>query len=255
VSSVVGDSGVGVASAEASVGAATLGMVLDVETRTDDALLRASGRAGAPRGIPRGLQGISAGAILSFEIDSAGVCGNYALSSADAETGGERRVVRFLQNELTRLHRQGGSLITFNGGHDLSAIRVAALRLREFGNAGATEWLRRPAERHFDLMHALADEPSLRPRLSDLAVALGLLCSSEAVVGKLRVSRERAKCEVDVVLTMGLHLHLLAEGRTDQGTFRGSAAGLLEVAERLAVDRPHLGPFSRGRLAQALRSA
>jgi hypothetical protein len=255
MSSVTRNSAVGVASADAPVAAASLGMVLDVETRTDDALLRASGRAGAPRGIPRGLQGITAGAILSFEMDAAGICRNYALSSTSVETGGETRVVRFLQNELTRLHRQGGRLITFNGGHDLSAVRIAALRLREFGNAGATEWLRRPAGRHFDLMHALAEEPSLRPRLSDLAVALGLFSPSDASVGKLRVSRERAKCEVDVMLTMGLHLHLLAEGRADQGTFRRSAAGLLEVAERLAVDRPHLGPLSRGRLAEAVRAA
>ncbi|MES2096790.1 MAG: hypothetical protein V4459_08505 [Pseudomonadota bacterium] len=227
------------------------GLVLDVETRIDRRALRASGRHASPRGMPTGLQVIVAAAMLSFEIGADGICRSFALRSADCAGSGERTLIRLLDRELARLHEHDGALVTFNGSHDLSMVRLATLRHREFASSGAARWIADGQGRHDDLMLQLSgDQASRWASLADLSAALGLHAPGEVVLGAPVTTLEVAKCEFDVVVTMALYMHVLAERQgSDEALRLGIPALAAMVAERL--DRsPHLRSALEGRLFQ-----
>ena len=215
------------------------GLVLDVETRTSPALLRSSGRAGAPAKMPRGLQVLTAGAVLRFEQDQSGLCRAVEGRSADAASIGEAGLVRMLERELAELRDAAGMLVTFNGSHDLQSIRLAALRLRLFSNGGAARWLDAGREDHHDLMLAFGDGPARWPSLDDLATALQARVPHMVVAAHPDVRPERTKCEIDVAVTMVVHLHLLAERARSREPLR---IGIEELAEGLRAEprSPHL---------------
>lgn len=226
------------------------GLVLDVETRIDRRALKVSGRRAAPRGMPTGLQVIVAAAMLTFELGTDGACGGFVLRSADCAGSGERTLIRLLDRELARLHDTGGTLVTFNGGHDLSMVRLATLRHREFATAGAARWIEDDAH-HEDLMMRLSGEPAGRwASLADLSAALGLHAPGEVMLGAPVTTLEMAKCELDVVATMALYMHLLSERHGDDHALR---TGIPELAAMIArrLDRsPHLGSALASRLFQ-----
>lgn len=228
------------------------GLVLDVETRIDRAALSASGRSGSPRGMPPGLQIVTAGAMLAFEIDGDAACGSFELRSAGCFASGERTLIRLIDRELARLHAEGGVLVTFNGGHDLAMIRLASLRHRDFASGGAARWQSCGDHVHEDLMLDLAGgDPGRWSSLADLSAAFGLHTPGEVVVASNAAPRELAKCETDVVATMALYLHVLSErARSDQPLRIGIPALATAISRRLARS-PHLGSTLRSRAFEA----
>lgn len=225
------------------------GLVLDVETRIDRRALQASGRRAAPRDMPPGLQVIVAAAMLSFELEPDGTCRSFALRSADCANSSERSLVRLLDRELGRLHDDGGVLVTFNGGHDLSMVRLATLRHCEFASRGAARWISDGQSCHDDLMLDLAAAMGGRfASLADISAALGLHAPGELSLGAPVVPRAQAKCEMDVIATMALYMHVLSER---QGSDVPLRTGIPEIAEMLEarLDRsPQLRAVLSGRL-------
>ncbi|RYY26137.1 MAG: hypothetical protein EOP62_11710 [Sphingomonadales bacterium] len=231
-------------------GAVRRGLVLDVETRIDRRTLQVSGRRGTPRGMPTGLQVIVAAAMLTFELHPDGACGGFVLRSADCAGSGERTLIRLLDRELARLHDTDGVLVTFNGGHDLSMVRLATLRHREFATGGAARWIA-DGSRHEDLMLRLSGEPGGRwASLADLSAALGLHAPGEVMLGAPVTTLEVAKCELDVVATMALYMHLLSERRGNDEALRTGIPGLAAMVAGRLDRSPHLGSALAGRLFQ-----
>ncbi|HEX4694455.1 hypothetical protein [Sphingomonas sp.] len=186
-------------------------MVLDIETRIDAGALRATRRTSAPKGMPSGLQGIAAAALLEFTMDDRGVCDDFRLTAADRAGGGERAIVAMAERKLAGLAADDGTLVTFNGSHDLGILRLAAVRQRQFDHAAAAGWLRDGGDRHDDLMLELESGPRAWPRLDDIAAKLGIVSNSEFFLGDVATSAERMKCELDVVVTLALYMHIMSE--------------------------------------------
>lgn len=230
------------------------GLVLDVETRIDRRSLQVSGRRATPRGMPTGLQVIVAAAMLTFDLHADGSCGGYELRSSECAGSGERTLVRLLDRELARLHDEGGTLVTFNGGHDLSMVRLAMLRHRAFATDGAARWIA-DGSRHEDLMLRLAGEQGRWASLADLSAALGLHAPGEVVLGAPVTTLEVAKCELDVVATMALHMHLLSERQGADTALRTGIPALAAMVEARLDRSPHLRSALAGRLFQEYAEA
>lgn len=208
-------------------------LVIDIETKVDRMALAASGRRTAPRDMPAPLQVLTAVGMLSFVRDQAGQLSDFALASHQVSAGGEAAVAAATEIELRRLHAAAGELVTFNGHHDLTVLRLALLRGRMFGGAGVAPWLAAPADRHRDLMLEVSGEGRWS-RLADLAAGLGFAGPSIAVTA-IEAGGETAKAELDVCLTTLLHIHLDAERRGDAA---GLARALLAFGRFLAARAP-----------------
>lgn len=229
-------------------GSARRGLVVDVETRIDRAALGVSGRIGAPRGMPPGLQTIVAAAVLSFEIEGE-VTSSFALNSASCAEGGEATLVGLLDRELARLRNDRGVLITFNGLHDLGAIRLASLRHALFRHSGAASWMAGGSTEHVDVMRNLAGAADREhARLADLVAVLGISAPGGVAADRASVPRELAKCEADVVATMALYMHLLCEGVSSAEPLRQGIPALAKSIGARLDRSPHLSSFLDGRL-------
>jgi hypothetical protein len=219
------------------------GIVLDVETRVDRLLLAASGRSSTPRDMPAPLLSITAAATLAFEeVECAGVR-DMRLEGECATAQSEPAMLLRLERALARTWSEGGVLVTFNGMHDLSVLRLALLRHRMLGFGGVARWLETPGDRHLDVMRMVA-RGDRWPRLADVAAALGFAAQESGRSGE-RISRERRKAELDVVQTLLLHVHLRAER---SGDARALATGIRSIGSHLArqLDRsPHLEALLR----------
>lgn len=215
------------------------GMVLDIETRIDVGALQASRRTSPPKGMPPGLQRIAAAAFLDFTIDDDGVCADFELAGRDSASGGELAIVALAERKLASLAEDGGTLVTFNGAHDLGILRMAAIRRRQFAHAAAAGWLRAGGGRHDDLMLELESGQRVWPRLDDIAAKLGIVSNCEYTldVGK---SAERMKCELDVVVTLALYMHLLSERLRSVHPLAKGMAGLTEFVMGRLSRAPHL---------------
>lgn len=212
--------------------------VIDIETRLNRRSLAASGRSAAPRDIPAPLQDVTAVAVLEFTRDVSGALSIIRLASQEGVDGGEAALAAAVDHDLARIYAGGGELITYNGTHDLSVLRLAVMRARRFGSAGASSWIT-DGERHRDLMHELA-AGGRSPRLLDAAAGLGFAPPCVCLTAR-EVGGEMFKAELDAVLTLLLHIHLEAQRRGRDATF---------VQDVLAVGR-HIA--SRGPKASHLR--
>lgn len=208
-----------------------VGMVLDIETRLGSGALRATRRVAAPRGMPPGLQNVAAVAMLDFAMDEKGVCDGLTLTSIDRTRGGERTIVGTVERRLGELADSGGTLITFNGSHDLGILRLAAARHRLFDRVASMRWLRGIGLLHEDLMLEYESSHRSWPRLDDLAASFGLTTGREVLPQESALSTERMKCELDVIFTMALYLHLVSER---QGSGEPLRHGVLQLRALMA---------------------
>lgn len=210
----------------------TRSLVLDVETRIDRASLATSGRSSAPRDMPAPLQVLTAAAMLSFDLDPSGAFSGFRLDSLEA---GERDVAAMAERALADVHAGGGELVTFNGVHDLGVVRFALLRSRQLGGGGAARWLADGDGRHRDLMPE-ASAGGRWPRLVD--VAAGLRFAPLRLLGGPLDGA--GKAELDVALTMLLHIHLVAERMGDAKVLARGALTFGRFLAGAAPKRPHL---------------
>lgn len=213
-------------------GVVTRSLVLDVETRIDRASLATSGRSTAPRDMPAPLQVVTAVALLSFGMDASGVFSGFRLDSLE---GAERDVATLAEQAMAPVHAGGGELVTYNGVHDLGAVRFALIRARLLGGGGAARWLADDGGRHRDLMPEVA-AGGRWPRLAD--VAAGLRFAPVRLVGG--PLNGVAKAELDVALTMLLHIHLVAEHRGDARVLARGALAFGRFLATAAPRRPHI---------------
>lgn len=216
------------------------GMVLDIETRIDAGALRNTRRVVAPKGMPSGLQGIAAAAMLEFTVDEEGICDDFALTSMDRTATAERSIVALIERKLAALADDDGTLVTFNGAHDLGIVRLGAVRHHQFAYASASRWIRDRAYRHEDLMLELESGPHAWPRLDDLAAKFGIISNREVVMGKVVASAERMKCELDVVVTLALYMHILSERKRSPDPLQVGMTGLAAFISGRLAKAPHL---------------
>ncbi len=228
------------------------GMVLDIETRIDRAALASSRRKVAPREMPTGLQTIAAAAMLEFTVDADGICDDFALTSVDRMSSGEPALVAAVEGRLAELADQGGALVTFNGAHDLGIMRLSAARLHRFEHAASSRWLNDGPGRHEDVMLEFsAGGRQSWPRLDDLAASFGITSMREVVLVTGSTGVERMKCELDVVVTMMLYLHVLAERTRSKAPLLRGTVGLMHMMEDRLADAPHFRTALRGNVFAA----
>lgn len=210
----------------------TQSIILDVETRIDRSSLATSGRSTAPRDMPAPLQVVTAVALLSFDLDPSGVFSGFRIDSLEA---GERNVAALAERELAAVHADGGDLVTYNGVHDLGVLRFALLRARLLGGGGAARWVSNDDGRHRDLMLEVS-AGGRWPRLAD--VAAGLRFAPVRLLGGPLDGV--GKAELDVALTMLLHIHLVGERLGDPSVLMRGALAFGRFLASAAPKRPHL---------------
>ena len=97
-------------------------------------------------------------------------------------------------------------------------------------------------------MLELGDGLDRFPRLGDLVAALGTFAPGVVALGPDAAPSALAKCEADVVATMVLYMHVLAErARSPLPLERGLSTLVEALAPRLEVS-PHLASLVEGRL-------
>lgn len=228
------------------------GMVLDIETRIDAAAVRSSRRRTRPSGMPTGLQTIAAAAMLEFEVDGHGLCSGFTLNAVERAGIGEPALVTSVERRLGTLADADGTLVTFNGAHDLGILRLAAARLHRFERAASAHWIRDRADRHDDVMLEFsAGGRQTWPRLDDLAASFGILSGREMVMLTDAPTAARMKCELDVVVTMMLYLHILSERHRSMAPLLHGVTGLAEVMEDRMRTAPHFQAALRAELFTA----
>ncbi len=217
--------------------------VLDVETRlSDDAVLRVP-RDRRPTIERVALQEVHAAATLVFEQDGEGVFSGFALECEELSEGGEAALLVGLAGRVDCEHARGSTLVTFNGGHDLSVLRRRAGRHWLFDRFGCGRW-REAGEGHLDLMLANRYGGGRFASLVDVCAGFGFDGWPPAPLLKRHGPPSGGdKCVLDVVATAVLLFHELSyRDGSPMPLARGWSALATALRPGLA-DRPHLAPI------------
>lgn len=217
------------------------GLVLRVEPDHSAATLYAR------PGRHRANQPIAAAAMIEFDVGLTNECSGLRLHSIDRRMAGEFALIQSVQRMLTDVDRAEGRLITAGGMHDLSLIRLGALRHRHFELGGAAAWLHDLRDAHDDILDMIDPTGKAGAQLGDF---LSGLCGSRPAAGKNAQPRrrERVAAEFEAVRTMTAYLFLLAE---QQQAVEPLATGVVAIADMIwarAENAPHLVPILESEL-------
>lgn len=208
----------------------TFGVVLDIETAPDRALLMKRGLTVHAAQAKPSLHRLSAFACLSFWPGKEGQCTRFDMTSSlivPCKTAVLRSVsvseVRALDAIESRLHGLGGGvLVTFNGKrHDLPFL---SQRRHSLGSAGSSPSLSDPQD-HRDMMElcrqstklAKGGRVQLWPSLSKACADAGIPHDSRLFSSE--ISAVVRKCETDVLATFLLYLLHSAGGDREAADF------------------------------------
>ncbi len=217
--------------------------VLDVETApSPDAL----------RWLPRGdrasiervaLHELTAVATLSFA-QAGDEFLDFELASVWAGEGGEADLLQKLAISLKAGYGDGVSLVTFNGGHDLSVLRRRAGRHWLFGAFDLPRWS--DGQGHIDLMHVNRFGGARSPSLVDACAGFGFgIAPPVRCPAGAHVPDPVRKCELDVAATSLLLFHELSfRAGTPMPLIRGWCALADHLRPQLRA-RPHLAQLVR----------
>ncbi len=187
-------------------------------------------------------QPIAAAAMIEFEIGQSGLCSALKLHSIDQRMAGEFALIRSVQRKLRDLDLAGGRLVTFGGSHDLSMIRLGALRHRHFIPGGAAAWLHDIRDAHDDVFEMIDPSGNAGASVAEFLAGLcGRRPGAEQVPGPRR--RERTTAEFEAVRALTAYLYLLSE---QQQAIEPLAVGVAAIADMLwakASALPHLLPI------------
>lgn len=172
---------------------------------------------------------IAATAMIEFELGESGLCSRIKLHSVDQRMAGEYAMIRAVERRLIELDRVGGRLVTFGGAHDLSLIRLGALRHRHFPLGGAAAWLRDIRDAHDDVSEMMDPTGKARAQVGDF---LSGLCGGRPATDKQAGPRrrERVIAEFEAVRTLIAYLYLLSE---QQQGIEPLAAGVMAIADMI----------------------
>lgn len=190
-------------------------------------------------GRQRANQPIAAAAMIEFDVGPTGQCSGLRLHSIDRRMAGEFALIQSVQRTLTEVDRAEGRLVTAGGMHDLSLIRLGALRHRYFHLGGAAVWLRDLRDAHDDILEMIDPSGKAGAQVGDF---LSGMCGSRpaAEENTQPFRRERAVAEFEAVRTMTAYLFLLSEQRQ---AIEPLAAGVVAIADMIwakAETSPHL---------------
>lgn len=190
----------------------------------------------------RAIQPIAAVAMIEFDIGPGGLCSGLRLRSIDKLMAGEFALIQSVQRTLTEVDRAEGRLVTAGGAHDLSLIRLGALRHRHFELGGAATWLRDLRDAHDDVLEMIDPTGKAGAQLGDF---LSGLCGRRPATekGTHPRRRERVAAEFEAVRTMTAYLFLLSE---QQQAVEPLATGIAAIADMIwarAETSPHLVPI------------
>lgn len=227
--------------------ASSLFCVLDVETSISEmaASLAAPGRQ---PGIARAaLHELVGGSVLTFERDVDGRFGSFSHLRVGEAGEEEVAMLRALDAALRPVHDAGGSLVTFNGAHDMSVLRRRVGRHWLFELLALPDWPSEPAGRHVDLMRLDRGSAGGRwPSLVDAAAGFGFSAVCPRPTARsATVSMAVRKAEVDVAATTLLLFHHLAFEERSLGPLAQGWAALSEWIVRDRRLEDHLRPFAR----------
>ncbi len=174
------------------------------------------------------LQELVGASILLFQVGPDTTCSDWQLMSVDRELDEAAMLCR-LNDVLAPVYASGGTLVTFNGAHDLSVLIRRSSRHWLFDKFRFDQWEPSGSARHLDMMRLdPAGQTGRWPSLVDAAAGYGINAACNAATGKSLLTFKAArKSQVDVVATTLLYFHHAAR-------VAGSIAPLAHGWESLA---------------------
>lgn len=218
--------------------------VLDIETIPDRHGRILAGRRGAvPIGSP--LHAILNVSVLTFALGRDGQVGDFDLISFHADEYIEPDILLMTEQILADVSASRGLLVTFNGRrHDLPVLRMRQLRWWQCASAGIRGFAAGEGD-HMDVMATLAAGGNRFATLADACGAVGFSIFGMTPIGRTtETPKALEKCELDVVGTAVLMLHLLAERAGSDEPLRRGMPVLGDYLRTLAGRRPHLEHFA-----------
>jgi len=219
--------------------------VLDVESAPDRFARVLSGRRTAvSRGSP--LNEVVNVSYVGFDMAVDGSFSSLTLRSFHRAEYSEVDILGNVQDALAGVADDGGMLATFNG----RAFDLPLLRLRQMRwwlcEADAVARIAGGEAEHVDVMLDMSmDDRAVRPSLEDACASLGFSLRGPTAAGRdSPIPRETERCEIDVVGTTILLLHVLATRRRSREPLRRGLPALGRMVRGLAVGRPHLERFA-----------
>lgn len=218
--------------------------VLDIETIPDRHGRILAGRRGTvPIGSP--LHAILNVSLLTFTLGQDFELANLDLVSFHADEYDEPDILRMTERVLADVANSRGLLVTFNGRrHDLPVLRMRQLRWWQCANSGIRGFAAGEGD-HMDVMATLAAGGTRFATLADACGAVGFSIFGMTQIGRTtETPKALEKCELDVVGTAVLMLHLLAERARSDVPLRRGMPVLGDYLRTVAARRPHLEHFA-----------
>lgn len=218
--------------------------VLDIETIPDRYARTLAGRRGAIPG-ESPLHEVRTISMLRFIAGSDGALRSFDLVSWHANDYAEPDMLAMADETLAGVLSDDGVLATFNGiRFDLPTLRLRQLRWRQCVGTSIRTFARGAGD-HMDVMRELASGGMRFPTLADACAAVGFSIRGMTPIGtEPGVPYEVEKCELDVLGTTVLMLHLLAERRASVEPLVRGLPTLGDYVRQVAVRRPHLERFA-----------
>ena len=218
-------------------------LVLDVESAPDPHSVALAGKRGRVGDTPAALHLITDVSMLRATESDDGSWGAMRLRSVARGQDDEERLLREVDAELGALWARGGTLVTYNGRHDIAVLLRRCARHLMFDMPGIA---RAPDMPHLDMMLMRTGGGGRLESLKAVAAGLGIPTAHQLPGRGTRApSAGVAKSQTDVAMTFVVMLFELAMRRRD-------AAPVLKGWEALGRHIAAMGPHGE-HLAQFRR--
>jgi hypothetical protein len=219
-------------------------LVLDIESATDPYALALSGRRGRVAETSAALHLVTDVSMLAATERRDGSWDDISIFTVSGGQDDEPALLRKVDSALQSLRASKGTLVTYNGAHDLTILNRRCARHLIFDMTGisfASEG------KHFDPMTMRAGPKNERwAKLKDVAAGLGVPTTHQLHGrGMSSTTGGVAKSQTDVAMTFIVMLYELAMLRRDAGPVMQGWRALGSYIDGMGPHGEHLAQFRR----------
>lgn len=223
-------------------------LVLDIESAPDPHSVALSGRRGRVGETPAALHLITDVSMLRATEAANGTWSGVRLSSVADGQADEEKLLRAVDTELAALWRRDGTLVTYNGRHDVAVLVRRCARHLMFDTSGIGC---APDHTQIDMMLMRTGGGGRLESLKSVAAGLGIPTAHQLPGRGMRApSPGVAKSQTDVAMTFIVMLYELSMRRRDARAVREGWQALGRHIADMGPHGEHLAQFRRHPLGQ-----